>query len=400
MIQDAETIFQGDFPISFDCTYQEKNEVWFVGNMNNSLWNMNLDTKELKYAALIPVNGENTFRRNTRCLKFENKIFCLPDLDDKIAIYDMGKDEFRFCKIGGKNEERRSIYNAWICGSTLWCVSYFMQQIIEINLSNISIKGIYPLFEESDRKIGYESAMYEEDIYFVSRNDTVIGRFNLLTKEIQYYELDIDDKGFNTITTDGCNIYVTGYKKAVYIWNLKNNYIKVKNNFPYEYKVCNTNKGNVEEICYDSPIFYRSTIIENYIIFLPWNFPGARSNGILIYDKSEQCILCVKDEELNGKQNSSLYCFSYFDLENTVGLLSVLERHLFEMDINHQIIYQRDFEICGYERMFSDMGWRQNALREQGKIDLKVWLNLIRDQKKKKNMGFGGRSGIVIWDAL
>lgn len=398
MIQNTETVIQGKFPISFDCTYQENNDIWFVGNKDNCLWNMKLDTKQLKYVALVPSNSENMFRRNTRCIKYKNNIFCLPDLDDKIAIYDICTNEFTYCEIGGKGEERRSIYNAWVCGSTLWCISYCMQRIIEIDLGNINVKRMYPVFQKPEQMIGYESTICGGNIYFVSRSDTIIGKFNLLTKKIRYYKLDIDDKGFNTIISDGCDFYMTGYKKAVYVWNENTNQIKVNDDFPCEYKVYNLKKE--EERCYESPIFYRSAVIEKYIAFLPWNVPGARSNGMLLYDKFKGKLLYIKDESYPENQNFPLCCVGYRTSNDAVGFFSIEEGNLIEIDGKLQLMYPGEFEISGYKNMFFDMDWEKKVLVEQRKFDIKVWLELMRNQKNKMNEKINVESGKLIWDMM
>ena len=258
MVQDVNTQNQNTllsrFPCVIDCAYQEQNDVWFVGNEDNILWNMNMETYEIRYITSLPLrNQENAYRMYPKCIKVDEYIYCLPDVASEVVIYDLTKKRTEYININ-MNEKRIGIYNCWKQKDTIWCVSYFMQQIIEIDTNVRKIRGIYPIFKNAEMLIGYEAVMQGKYIYCTSRNTEIVCRFDTETKITEYFSLRTGDKGFNTITEDGDIFYLTGYRRAIYIWNQKNNSIEIIDKFPQEYgvlkKEISVNERN------DTPIFF------------------------------------------------------------------------------------------------------------------------------------------------
>lgn len=371
------------FPCSIDGTWQENNEIWFVGNEDNMLWHMNILTDEIQYMATLPTkNKENTFRMNTRCIKEGNNIFCLPDRADRIVIYDIitKNTESFMIDIGeshtyliDRSENRIGIYNAWKCGSKIWCVSYFLQNIIEIDIDNKCVGGIYPVFEDEETLIGYEAAMHRECIYCVSRNTKKIFKFNTITKSVKYYNPQVNDKGFNTIVSDENMFYLTGYKKAIYIWNEERDSIVPLDMFPQKYHVLN--KQGLETDFYDMPIFYRSLVMESYILFLPWNFLDAFSNALIAYRKSDQKVVLVD----SGDEKESLFSFCYRKSGDTVGIYCSVENGIFEVDNSFRLQCVKQFDVPEYW----DAMKKRNVMTEGTIYDLKTLLNAVKGELTK-----------------
>lgn len=379
MVQDVE-YHQSEitfFPCSIDGTWQEDNEVWFVGNEDNMLWRMNIVTNKIQYIAALPTkNIDGAFRMNTRCIKEGNHIFCLPDRSDRIVIYDIITKKAESCMIDiGENrthmidigESRIGIYNAWKCENKIWCVSYFLQSILEIDIDNKCVDGIYPVFEEEKTLIGYEAAMQQGCIYCVSRNTKKISKFNIMSKSVKYYSLQINDEGFNTIAADENAFYLTGYKKAVYVWNEEKNSVVPIETFPSQYNVLN--EEGLEVNCYEKPIFYRSVAMKSYILFLPWNFPEASSNGIIAYRKFDQRLILID----GGDERGSLFSLCYKKSGDVAGVYYSSGNCILEVDKNCCSKCVKQFDIPEY---WSAMK-RRNAMTEGVMYDLQILLNTV-----------------------
>lgn len=347
MVQDVEDLadnYKG-FPCAINDTWQEDNDIWFVGNEDNVLWHMDIMTDTVHYVTSLPSGiTEDVFRMNAHCIKAGNRVFCLPDRAKELLIYNLTNDRIESCNIA-EDEERIGIYNSWRCGNTIWCVSYFMQKIIEIDIEFRCIKGVYSVFEKSEALIGYEAAMKDHFIYCVSRDATRICKFDTVTREKKYYDLPVDDKGFNTITADGGGFYLTGYRKNVYLWNEKNNDTVVLEKFPAKYTILNEQQIEENEY-YEVPIFFRSFATESYIVFLPWNFPKAFSNGIIAYKKAEQKLVWI---EGSGDKDAH-YFFCYAKPNDVVGIYCSSENSIFEIDRDFEIKYVEQFDTFGYEK--------------------------------------------------
>lgn len=361
MVQDVKesTDYYRGFPCAINGTWQEDSDIWFVGNEDNALWHMDIMTDTVKYVAPLPSEiTEDLFRMHAHCIKAGDSVFCMPDRAKKLLIYNLTNDRIESCNIT-TDEKRIGIYNSWRGGNVIWCVSYFMQKIIEIDIEFRCIKGIYPVFEKAEALIGYEAVMKDHFIYCVSRNATKICKFDTVTKEKKYYNLPVDDTGFNTITADGEEFYLTGYRKNVYLWNEKNNDTVVLEKFPAKYTILNEQQIEENEY-YEVPIFFRSFATESYIVFLPWNFPKAFSNGIIAYKKAEQKLVWI---EGSGDKDAH-YFFCYAKPNDVVGIYCSSENSIFEVDRDFEIKYVEWFDTIGYEEAVAG---RKDVIRE-GKI--------------------------------
>lgn len=374
MVQDVNTqnATLSYFPGVIDAAFQEENNVWFVSNEDNILWQMDIETKELQYIMSLPVKNEgNTYRMNTRCIKVGNKIFCLPDQADKVMIYNIRTGQMESCNVDA-NAERIGIYNSWVCDDTIWCVSYFMQQIIEIDAGNRRIVGRYPVFERSDTLIGYEAVFHKGYIYCVSRNTTKVCRFDTKSKEKKYYDLQVEDKGFNTIAVDGEVFYLTGYRKAVYVWNEDDNGIATINQFPPEYIVSDHQDGMKTDF-FDRFIFYRSHVMKSYVLFLPWNFPEAFSNGIIAWSKSNQKIVFIE----GGEEKQIQYSFCYEKPDEIIGIYCSAGNCMIEVDKNFRVRYINRFDTPEYGIGLTE---KRSVTTEGTVYDLNALMRVVRGE--------------------
>lgn len=381
MVQDVNVLLCNytGFPCAIDGTWQEDDNIWFVGNEDNVLWHMNIITGTIQYVTVLASKSmEDTFRMSEHCIKAENYIFCLPDRADEILIYNIVSKQMESCKID-TNEKRIGIYNSWKYKGKIWCVSYFMQEIIEIDIIQKKIQGMYSVFKDKETLIGYEAVMQGEHIYCVSRNTTKVCRFDTVTKKKEYFDLQVDDVGFNTIAVDESGFYLTGYRKAIYYWNEKNNDIVVLENFPIEYVVLNE-KETVENKYYNVPIFFNSLAMESYIVFLPWNFSKAFSNGIVVYKKTKKNFEWIE----GSSDKDEHYFFCYKKLNDVVGIYCSPRNYILEVNRDSEVKYLEKFDTLGGEKAFAE---RSNVINERGVYSLGTLLLSMeeyeRDEKRR-----------------
>ena len=223
------------------------------------------------------------------------------------------------------------------------------------------------MFKEEKTLIGYEAAMQQGCIYCVSRNTKKISKFNIMSKSVKYYSLQINDEGFNTIAADENAFYLTGYKKAVYVWNEEKNSVVPIETFPSQYNVLN--EEGLEVNCYEKPIFYRSVAMKSYILFLPWNFPEASSNGIIAYRKFDQRLILID----GGDERGSLFSLCYKKSGDVAGVYYSSGNCILEVDKNCCSKCVKQFDIPEY---WSAMK-RRNAMTEGVMYDLQILLNTV-----------------------
>ena len=358
------------FPCPIDCTYQEGNMIWFVSSEDNSLWSMDIDTNDVRFLSLLPVKDNNlTYRMNTCCVKAGNVLFCLPDNADKILIFDILSRQLECCNID-TDEKRIGIYNAWKRKNKIWCISYFMQKIIEIDVSEKHVENMYSIFETDGMLIGYEAVMQGRYIYCVSRNAQTVCKFDTETKKLQMFNLEVGDKGFNTVAVDGDLLYLTGYKKIVYAWNERNHDIQILEMFPQEFKVLNK-QGNAEKNYYNEPIFFRSKVLKEYVVFLPWNMPEVFSSGIIVYEK-----LTGKLKTINIDNERALhYYFCYQKRNDEVGIYCTEQNHILEIGEKLQPRYREFFHVSDLKTAL--LG-RNKTIREERWKNLSMLIQILQ----------------------
>lgn len=86
----------------------EDNVAYFVDAEKDILCELDLKTSECGGLAVMPNKLPENFMLNTRCLKINNEIFCMPCFGDRIWIYNCEDSSFNFIKL--KKPERYSLY--------------------------------------------------------------------------------------------------------------------------------------------------------------------------------------------------------------------------------------------------------------------------------------------------
>lgn len=394
MLQNAEVLSKNNLLGLVYGTYQEDDDIWFIEDVDNKLCYMNLNRRIIKDISVVPTEGEDTFRMNSRCVKHREFIFCLPDRAEKIYIYDTYENEFEYCELNNPEGVRVGIYNSWKEDSTLWCVAYGLSQIVEIDLDKRVIVAYYNLFESVNELVGYEATKKKDYIYCVSKNSTMICKFDTINKSMKYFNLLIDEKGLNTIAVDGDEFYLTGYSKRIYIWNENTNEIQMLSNFPGKYMVYGSDGEEINNLFYNMPLFYRSIVTKKNIIFLPWNCTGTISSGLIVFDKKsnkiETFVLCDETKGANG-----YYSVCYMKPEGRVGIFSSKLLDIFEIDIRDNTVKNIGFKRECNEILMRSLIERKNIIEEAYSNHLEHFLKIFYT---KNEIGIKpDNAGYIIW---
>ena len=77
--------------------------------------------------------------------------------------------------------------------------------------------------------------------------------------------------------------------------------------------------------------------------------------------------------------------------------LIVGENRIFEIGKDYQMIYKNDFAFCEYEKLFSNLKWKEKAINEYGIIHLQKWLEFIFYENESKDRDSILQCGNIIW---
>lgn len=248
--------------IELNSIYRNKKGNWFIGSIDNSIYYMDEKAGTINYLSTIPWADEDVYRRYPNCFQYDNSIICLPDRGAFILIYDIVEKNFRKCEIENPYNVRIGIYNFWSENSSLWCVSYGLNQIIEFDLEKMRVVGQYNIFNSFEKWVGYGAAKDKGNIICVSRNSTTISVFNIFSKQATNYDIPIDEVGFNTILCENGRVWLTGYHEKVYVWDTQEDSILILDKFPAKF--------TRQYISRDRALFSHCYNTEKWILLFPW----------------------------------------------------------------------------------------------------------------------------------
>lgn len=321
-----------------DGWYIENGKAWFVDGQRDVLCCLDLKTRECEYVVQIPNSKTNKFRLNPRCVKRQNDIYCLPDIGDKIWIYNLDNAYFKNIEIDNPNKDRLIITDLWEFNNKLFIVSVGLKKIIEIDPKLKVIDNYYTICINDNEKIA-NSVKVEADIFSVSAVSNKVYQFDLELKKVTVHTISEAAGAFHTISYDGCNFWLSGYNKAIYVWNKDKHEIKVITEFPHDFGIYDFvgKKKTIldcENNVYDVPTFLMSRAVGQYVWFVPF-----QTNQVLYVDKKthEINVLEISEEietreSLSNNTMASKYLLQYILDERYLGLFSFKNNCIYEID--------------------------------------------------------------------
>ena len=213
---------------------------------------------------------ESGFRKYRKLLKKNDEIFCLPDCDKKLKIYNINTKESSYIEIGEK--ERQCIVHAWAISNTIFVGLPLENSILEISHENDAWKmNKYKIFHDGEDICAQESCYRDGKIYSISLNSTKIAVFDILNKNVELYDISVNDKGFSSIACSEKEIFVTGINREIYVLDKVD--CKVKKSIQINNKVFfkNIEKGKFtfsSSIYYDKKLYLTAAYFNESIVCL------------------------------------------------------------------------------------------------------------------------------------
>lgn len=316
----------------------ENSTAWFVAGKFNVLFSVDMDIDRFKIVAALP-GGLNLFRQNSNCIKCENTIFCMPDKGDCIWCYDLLTKEFQKIEIINPNYLSAGIGDFWLCDEILWAVSGGLKQILEIDIKKKKVAGYYKIPTQEDENLA-KCAKDGNYIYVTSASKGKIYIFNIEKKELKVQELSVIKNGLRTISVNGEKIWLSGYKKEIYMWNQTKKEVELLSDFPLNFGIYNLDGKektflDCEAAEYDTFTFLESVDAGGYIWFIPFQtsqilYVNKDTNEINSFEieGEQEDEDSIKNRELNCK-----YVLQYVYNDRYIGLYSIKNRVVYEIDV-------------------------------------------------------------------
>lgn len=328
--QDSEFLWSDKWAI-------ENSKAWMVAGEFNILFCLDMAMDNYKIVAELPIRG-NAFRQNSNCIKYEDVIFCIPNKGNCIWYYDLSLNEFKKIEITNINYIKAGIGDFWRCGNILWAVSAGLGQVLEIDLRRKQVVGYYNISDQKDSVIA-QSAKEDNSIFIVCSSKAIVYEFDIETKEIKPHMLLGVKDCLRTIVVHGRKAWLSGNRKALYMWERETDEITILNDFPNGFGIYNfdgVGKAliDTEMKKYNSFAFLESVFAGDYFWFIPFqtsqilyvNKDTCEIKALLI-EEEEENIESIKNREMNCK-----YILQYVYKNRYIGLYSLKNKIVFEID--------------------------------------------------------------------
>lgn len=365
--------------LEYDNAYFEEETMWFVERNNNILCQVDIDKKSVAYHGIIPYgNKGSAYRRHPQCVKYKNYIVCFPDRGKSFVVYNIEKGEFRECAIDTKMCERIGIYNFWEINGNLWCMSSGMNCIIEFDPILCKVVGYYSIFNGSKNEVGVDACAVGTTIICTSIISRTLAFFDVNNKMFQYYNVESNESGYNSVSICGTKIYLTGYSRYIYVFDTVTQEICSMELSRDDFHVLDEN--NVEISGFSKhPIFRKSFMTEKFIVFLPWYMPDSIADSIvIIFVKTGKIRYYNILQDIYKNKVASKYQYLYYmRIINSREIEIYLDREpLVYLNVEDESISYVTAKVKDtiYGNIFSD---KSLLFSEVGKNDLREYIHAV-----------------------
>lgn len=323
------------------CIEEEKG--WFVAYSVNTLFQYDMRTKILSAVSSIPVKKAGTFQ-NPLCVKYENRIYCLPHYQNSIWYYDLTSGQWAeivLCK-----DKNTSVLAGFLGRQEdkYYFFSMALKKIWELNLKTARITASYDIRIEEQSDIHYccDGILVKDSIYLVFGGSAVY-EFHLKDHSQKRYELPEVDDTLYKIGYDGESFWLIGKKKNVYQWEQKSNTVQILTQFPDDFAIYDFAK-KIKTTDFKS--HERELFVFNKIFCLEdrvWLIPQS-ANKIIYYDRNDRRMqgFDIQDEEetaetldLHYRHIASKFFMMYVREERYLGIYSYQNKRMFEIDTQY-----------------------------------------------------------------
>lgn len=269
----------GEKKIDGACKREEN--IWFVSRDDNILYKYDIINKTRTSIATFNDTYKSVvfFRLHPNCIEYNNRIICIPDKAHSFIFYNIELETFNQLEVNIDREKRLDISDFWIIDGILWCVSRRTNKIIGVRLSDESLFYEKQIFKDDIDNLGSGASMSNGKIYVTAQEKKTIAVFDVEDHSINYIDIESNEKGYNTISVCENIVYLTGYKKNIYIYNMATHEIEITELDDSELIIFNE-KGKVIKSG-NSPIFKKSYIVGEYVVLLPWFYRDTNANSIV-----------------------------------------------------------------------------------------------------------------------
>lgn len=357
---------------------------------------VNFDEQGCELITRFPQCRMSVYSTNSFCIKQGDFIFCIPYGEKNIGYYNLSKKVWGTIEIGF---EKRLIYcpdQYDECNGRIWLIEYRGKKIYQINLKNRVLEKQYCILSDQECLDG-EYVSVGMNLYCLAGN--CIYRIDVINSEIVRYQVLNTEDIIYTICYDGCNFWLSGNRRAIYIWNPDHGIINVIDQLE---KIGNFSLGE-NIIKKNFPIFLHSVVMGFCIWFIPLqaNMPiiyiDRKSYKINVFEIAEEE---ESEESLTSRGSGFKYYFLYIRQDRYIGLLSQKNQVVWELDTVELCVEKKEcFSKQSFEAVLDEYYDGKMILYEGNLVDESVYSIMVQ-YDMKSNAKQQGKAGSRIYHGI
>ena len=327
----------------------EDNGAWFCGGQIGALFCVDMKTQQCEFVDRIPECELENFRMYSYCLKYMNKVFCLPSIENNIWIYDIEEKTWEKIEMGNSDQARACLLYYGRISDRVY-LSSLAGELYEINLEKQETKKVWG-FPRCIENLRYEQV--NDGLYCIRNKEVTYFNVSSDWKNPTVYKISDVQADLITICYDGANFWLSGYYKEIYVWNPEQGLIKIITEFPPQFGFYSFKKGEIPELdcdCFmdkECPFFEDSVVLGKYIWFIP-----TRSNCLIYVDKETYEVFMLElENEYETKESIENHFMNFkflviYIYENRyIGLYSLKNRCYLEIDTVKLCVRYPDYRL-------------------------------------------------------
>lgn len=327
----------------------EDNKAWFCGGQIGALFCVDMETHQCEFIAQIPECKFENFRLYSYCIKYMNKIFCLPAFENNIWIYDIEEKAWEKTEVGNEDQVGIWLFSYGKINDRVYLYSG-IGELYEINLEKQEAKKVWNFLTCFDYT-KYEQV--NEGLYCIRNKEVIYFKVSSNWKDPTVYKIPDVHSDLTTICYDGINFWLSGFCKEIHVWNPVQGLIKIITEFPPQFGFYYFDKGEDPELdceCFinkASPFFEESIALGKYVWFI-----SRRSNCLIYVDKETyEVFLLELENEYETKESIENHFMDYkfllvYVYENRyIGLYSLKNRCYLEIDTVNLCVRYPDYRL-------------------------------------------------------
>ncbi|MCR2045716.1 hypothetical protein NSB25_00245 [Acetatifactor muris] len=305
MMQDVNSLPENNFSLAMDDIVEYQGRWWFFSVKDHGIYRMDKENFYAELVARIPRDEtiENYGPQYRKIFIYEAKIFILPWVPVKIAVYDIISGEIHYIDYERETVNRRMVFGDGIIrGNKLYVMPCVYKNILCIDMDSEDIMYIRldEILHEDQSKHQYAwgSIFVDKDsVYMASLKSEKIIELELRSNKVNVYRNKLLTGGISGVCGDENNVWLVPQKAdKILHWDRKRKKVEFIDKFPMQYQT-----GDFS--------FYKIVSFEKYLLLLPRD-----ANMLLILDKTTNVISNLEFEEV--VYDSENYYDKYFRYMN------------------------------------------------------------------------------------